>query len=1035
VISVREKRLIAAGCEVRFDQLTRRLYATDASIYQIEPAGVAFPRTTAEAGSVIRTAAEENISVTPRGAGTSLVGNAIGEGLIVDFARHNRRIEHLDIENRSVRVGAGVVLDQLNDFLSPHGFCFGPDVATSSRATIGGMIANNSSGARVPVYGTTADHVISTEIVLADGRIVAVGPKNGSLGQERAQIAALVRGQASEMTERWPPGLLKRWPGYGIERFSRATNNLNEILAGSEGTLAAIFSAELKISPLPREKGLGLIFFASVAEAMQATVDLIDLRPAAIEHIDRPLLDQTRGQLHFQAARDLLELDQKPCEAILIVEFYEDVAGRLAMLQSRSLGRRTRILTDAREMNLVWSVRKAGLSLLTGCVGPKKPVAFIEDAAVRPAQLPEYVRGLQSIMKPLGLEASYYGHAASGLLHVRPALDLHNPDDLKKFRLVADQTSALVRQFKGSLSAEHGVGIARTEYMPEQLGQSLLGVMREIKRVFDPKNIFNPGKIFSDGSEPDGHRHRIDNYLRANFARPIELPFEPRLAFAFKDRSFIGNLEQCNGCGGCRKDAPIMCPTFLATGDEVMSTRGRANIIRWALRRRDGPHRLASASAPLPLGEAITCAGSGDVSLLSHGERRTARSAGSEGEISFDPLHSAELDAALSNCLSCKGCTPECPSNVNLALLKAEMLYARHQRDGLPLRERFFSKVDFLGRLGCIMPRFANALLSASPVRALMEKTLGLSAKRSLPQYANERFDRWFAKHSSGAALDERRSQSRTGNYATVPSTALKTGSDRRYKRGKVILWDDTFVRYHEPQIGVAAVKTLEALGFEVDLIKNRVCCGRPAFSQGNLDLAAKLGQHNVSQLLNSSTSQLPILFLEPSCWSMFVEDYRELKIPQADQIAPRCFLFEKFIDDFFANNPTALSNLTALSSQVSGEDGAVDERQIHVAIHAHCHARSILNPAFMALLVERLPGRKATLLDTGCCGMAGAFGALKEKYDLSVQVAADLLGKLDAAKADVVVASGTSCRHQISDLTNLRPMHMAELLEEAIAD
>src|SRR5438034_4548959 len=344
------------------------------------------------------------------------------------------------------------------------------------------------------------------------------------------------------MSDRWPPGLLKRWPGYGIERFSRAPNNLNEILAGSEGTLAAIFSAELRISPLPSKKGLALIFFASVSDAMQATVALIDLKPAAIEHIDRPLLDQAKGQLHFQGARDLLELDTRPCESILIVEFYDDVAERLSILQSRKVGLRTKILTEPTQMDLVWSVRKSGLSLLTGCIGPAKPVAFIEDAAVRPAQLPEYVRGLRSIMKPLGLEASYYGHAASGLLHVRPVLDMHSDADLKKFRKVADETSALVRQFKGSLSAEHGVGIARTEYMRDQLGDQLLAVMREIKRAFDPKNIFNPGKIFADG------RHRIDNHLRENFTRPLELPFEPVLAYAFKDRSFIGNLEQCNGC-------------------------------------------------------------------------------------------------------------------------------------------------------------------------------------------------------------------------------------------------------------------------------------------------------------------------------------------------------------------------------------------------------------------------------------------------------------------------------------------------------
>src|SRR5213593_872715 len=508
--STQERKIRQTGCDARFDNLTRQLYATDASIYQIEPIGVAFPKSAQQASLVTRAAADAALSVTPRGAGTSLVGNAIGEGLIVEFARYNRQISDLDLEKRCVCVGAGVVLDQLNDFLRPHGFCFGPDVATSSRATLGGMIANNSSGARCPVYGTTADHVTSLEVVMADGRIEKIGPGHESLCAERAEIENLIRARSAEMAERWPPGLIKRWPGYGIERFLRAPNDLTNIFAGSEGTLAAIFSAELKISPLPSEKGLGLIFFSSVDEAMQATVELLDLRPAAIEHIDRPLLDQTKGQLHFQAARDLLDLDTQPCESILIVEFYDDVADRLAILQSRKIGLRMKVLTDAAQMNLVWSVRKSGLSLLTGCVGPAKPVAFIEDAAVRPAQLPEYVRGLQSIMKPLGLEASYYGHAASGLLHVRPVLDLHSAADLKKFRQVANQTSALVRQFKGSLSAEHGVGVARTEYMRDQLGDDLLEVMRAIKNTFDPKNIFNPGKIF-------GFAYKIDNHLRDNF--------------------------------------------------------------------------------------------------------------------------------------------------------------------------------------------------------------------------------------------------------------------------------------------------------------------------------------------------------------------------------------------------------------------------------------------------------------------------------------------------------------------------------------
>src|SRR5438477_10340050 len=610
-------------------------------------------------------------------------------------------------------------------------------------------------------------------------------------------------------------------------------------------------------------------------------------------------------------------------------------------------------------MDLVWGVRKAGLSLLTGCVGAKKPVAFIEDAAVRPAQLPEYVRGLEAIMRPLELEASYYGHAASGLLHVRPVLDLHDPADLKKFRQVADQTSTLVKQFKGSLSAEHGVGIARTEYMREQLGDGLVGAMREIKRIFDPCNRMNPGKIFGSGT------FQIDMSLRENFARPIELPFRPRLAFAFKDHSFVGNLEQCNGCGGCRKDAPTMCPTFLATGEEVMSTRGRANVIRKILQWRENDH---------------------------------------------DSLESEELDAALSNCLSCKGCTPECPSNVNLALLKAELLYAAIRKRGLKLRERILSRPDLLGAIGCTFPRLAKRALEFGPLRSLMEKTIGLSAKRSLPNYTNERFDRWFAKGPVAAVYDRRNDSS--------PAVI-----ERRYS---VILWDDTFVRYNEPHVGMATVKVLDALGVHVSLARGRKCCGRPAFSQGNLDLAAKFAHRNVSQLSTNASpartnSQLPIVFLEPSCYSMFAEDYRELKIPGAESIAQRSFLFEKFVDDLLEREP---------------ERVRFRQHKDSVAIHAHCHAKSILNPAFMARLVEKLPGRKAKVLDTGCCGMAGAFGMMAAKQELSLQVAAPMLEKIRAEGNDVtVVASGTSCRHQISELSEVRPVHMAEFLADSLAE
>ena len=766
-----------------------------------------------------------------------------------------------------------------------------------------------------------------------------VGPGHGTLPQQRALLEDMVVLNALSIAGGFPEGLLKRWPGYALARLAREPNNLLHILSGSEGTLAGIISAELKIVPLPEQRGVGLLFFSSVAEAMQATTELLDLKPAAIEHIDRPLFDQTRGQREFQAVRDLLELDTRPCEAILIVEFFEDVPERLALLEKRKLGLRRRILETPDEAGLVWAMRKAGLSLLTSCKGDVKPVAFIEDAAVRPRDLPEYVNSLQKLMRRCGVQASYYGHAAAGLLHVRPMLDLHRAEDLKKYRQIADEVAALVKQFKGTLSGEHGVGMARTEYLRDQVGEEIYRLMRQIKQAFDPHNLFNPGKIISDD------RYKIDRHLRLSAGYSLKLPFKPVLAFADRDESFTANLEQCNGCGGCLKLTPSMCPTFMATGEEIMSTRGRANAIRAALELRG---------------------------------------------INGDPLRSLELETALSNCLSCKACTTECPSNVNLTLLKAELQLARIRQNGLTLRERFFSSVDRLGRVGCAMPHLANALLTFTPLGYLGRRFLGITSRRTLPRFAPERFDHWFAKRASHA-----------GKF-----------------RGSVILWDDTFVRYHEPHIGMAAVKVLEAAGFEVVLPKLRKCCGRPAFSQGNLDEAARLGRHNLA-LLNSDNSNTPIIFLEPSCYSMFAQDYHELKLPNAKRVAARCFLFEQFIENTLDREPNAL---------------IFNDKPARMMIHVHCHAKSLANSDYMYQLATRLPQREVKMLEAACCGMAGAFGMLESKYKLSVKVAEPIIQVIRSQPfGTIFVASGTSCRQQIKHLVPVRLQHMAEVLAESL--
>lgn len=941
----RKSRLLAdTQCDIRFDDLSCALYATDASIYQIRPFGVAFPKDAKEVSALVRASAAESLPLIPRGAGTGLAGGAIGQGLVMDLSLHHRAITDLNIDARTVRVGAGVVLDDLNTFLRPHGLAFGPDVATSSRATFGGMIGNNSSGARCPLYGTTIDHIRSTELVLPDGRIVDTGPDSPAVRELLARIMRRVEMQSPRIRERFHDRINKRWTGYGLDRLLRAPNDFTRLVGASEGTLGTIVSAELNLVPLPRAKALGLVFFASVTEAMQATVELMDLKPAAIEHIDDVLFNQTRGQLPFKAARALMALDELPCKSILIVEFYEEnadaVEAKLALLDQKRIGLRKLMCRKDADINHVWNMRKAGLSLLSGCKGRAKPVTGIEDAAVPVENLPGFVQGLYDIFKPLGLDGSFYGHAASGLLHVRPVIDLHTLDGLKLFRQVAEEFSALTRKYEGSLSAEHGVGICRSEFMLEQVGPDLLGLMREIKHIVDPKNVMNPGKIFP---EP---RYRIDTNLRQAPDRPININFEPVLAFAARDESFVGNLEQCNGCGGCRKSVPTMCPTFVATGEDLMSTRGRANTIRAVLEGR------VDQSSPA--------------------------------------LNAPALHEALSSCLSCKACTTECPSNVNMALLKAELLHAAHRAHGTPLAARLVSRVDLLGRMGSLFPNLSNRVLAANAMRRVLEWTVGFARQRPLPPYAPQRFDTWFAKTHR------------------APDTA---------PRGRVVLWDDCFVRHNEPGIGQAAVRVLEAAGFEVVLPTDRACCGRPAFSTGCLDTAKAMGQRNLDRF---GFGDETIVFLEPSCYSMFKEDYIELKLEGAQAMAKKVMLFEHFMEELLAREPEAL---------------AFGPGPGHAAIHAHCHTKALTGTAPLVQLARRVPGSEITLLNTGCCGMAGSFGAMKSKYELSLKVAEPLRSQVDALPEDAtVIASGTSCRHQLEHTTGRHALHMAEYLSAALA-
>ncbi len=936
-LSASQRRaLTSTSCSVRFDDPTRVLYATDASIYSVEPAAVAFPRDRKECAAIVCAAAENNLGVTPRGAGTGLAGGALGSDLVIDLSSHLKSISSFNPEAGTIQVGPGVVLDRLNRALANYGLWFGPDVATSSRATLGGMISNNSSGAHAPVYGTTADHVEALEIVLADGSAAWVGAGFSGFEPLRREAEALIMGCSEHIERRLPDDLVKRRPGYDLHRFLRDPGNLAALMAGSEGTLGIVVSAILRVVPRPERRGLGVLFFSSVIEAMQATVELEPLGPAAIEHLDRLVFDQSRGQLNFAAARDFLELDEKPCESLLLVEFFDDVEERLNALSELGIGDRTTICSNSTQQQLVWDLRRAGLSLATGCVGPAKPTTVIEDTCVRPRDLPIYVAGMREILAPLGLEASFYGHAASGLLHVRPTLDLHHAEDIVRLREVADQVSDLVHHFGGSLASEHGVGIARTTYLRDHLGPELTKTTSRVKALFDPHGVMNPGKIVDTG------RWRIDRDLRLGPGSELQLPFEPLATFFEKDLSFTGNLEQCNGCGGCRKESPTMCPTFTVTGDELLSTRGRANVLHAALLGR-----------------------------FSGG------------------LSSPELGDALGACLSCKACKRECPSGVDLALLKAETLQARHDATGPSMADRVIAAADGLGRLGSATAPLANAALRWRSFRLVVERVIGLDATRSLPPFTHQRFDRWF------------RARQR-------PKTA---------PRGRVILWDDTWVRYHEPRVGRAAVQVLEAAGFAVVLPKKRRGCGRPAMSRGLLRKAKILGEHNVSVLQHMA--QDPVLFLEPSTWSMFVDDYRQLGIEGADEVASRCLLFEDFLLQVLDDDPNAL--------EFKKSHGTA-------AIHNHCHAKALADPAVFTRLLERVPGLNARSLASGCCGMAGAFGLMQANQELSRAVAEPLIELVKQLPEGArVVSAGTSCRHQLRELAGCEVFHPAEILARAL--
>jgi FAD/FMN-containing dehydrogenase/Fe-S oxidoreductase len=997
---VRYLRKHTAG-EVRFDDTSRHLYATDASHYQVQPLGVAIPKTFDDLTAAVQIAADLGIPITARGAGTSLTGQSIGPGLVIDCSKYLNAIGEVDVTGRRVRVQPGVVLDHLNRELARFGLTFGPDVATANRATLGGMIGNNSAGARSVVYGQTVDHVRSLTAILSDGSRVHFGPLSATEYERKLELRtregdayraadAAVRDNAAEIERRFPK-IMRKVSGYNLAGLLasggrqppesgeprgadalRSPNSLVPLLVGSEGTLAVVAEAELALVSRPKYRGLLVPQFDSLAAALDALALCLELDPSAVELMDQMLIDLARQQ---RSLKDTMAAVRGRPAALLMVEFSSDeatdVSYRVHEL-ARRLGPAAGLVAavpalDESTRDPLWALRGAAVPLLFGMHGDRKPITFCEDCAVAPERLPEFAARFRDIFHRHGTDGTFYGHASVGCLHIRPVLNLHDPADVATMRRIMEEVTDLVLAFNGSLSGEHGDGLTRSEWNRKMFGPAVYEAFRQVKRGFDPENLLNPGKIVDAPA--------MDENLRVP---PGHVPPDPPTVFDYgRQGGFFRSVELCNGAGVCRKtQGGAMCPSYRATKDEMDTTRARANALRIAL----GSAERGARSAELKTGD---IAGSG----VSHSALRAPRSA----------LASRWVAEVMDLCLSCKACKSECPSNVDLAKLKAEYLHALYERRPRPLGHLLAKHIHRLSPLAARFAGLNNWLTRRPLIRRVLESFAGIDHRRSLPEWHRDHFRKWFTRRAGGVS----------------PPRFVGRGGPTPPAR-PVVLLDDCFTTFQEPQIGQAAVTLLERAGFTVELAG--ICCGRAMISKGFLTDARRLAREGIAKLERYAAAGVPILGLEPSCILTLADEWPEL-VPGG--AAQRVAAAAEMADAWLARQ--------ASDSGVSLELPRGSGKAI---LHAHCHQKALVGSKGSADALKLLPGLDVTVLDAGCCGMAGLFGYEKEHYDLSVRIAnLALVPAVTADPSAAVVATGTSCRHQIRDLTGRIALHPLEVL------
>jgi FAD/FMN-containing dehydrogenase/Fe-S oxidoreductase len=939
----------ALAGEVDFGEPTRTLYATDASIYEEKPAGVVFPADRKDVRRVVEYAREHGISLTPRGAGSSLAGNAIGDGIVLDCERYLDAIVAVDPDAGTATVEPGVVLDDLNDRLAEDGLYFPPDPSTSSTCTIGGMVANDAAGAHSVRHGTTRDNVRSLECVFADGTIATLDRLEGDrlerVCDREDRFGALVRtlrsigrDHAATIDTRYPD-VARNSSGYDLDESVAADESWvdpSKLLIGSEGTLGMITEITLELTERPERRAAALVFYDGVIEAGAAVDGVRGADPSAVELVDADVLGYARDAWGF-------DLVPETAGAALLVEVEGPVARIDDRLDAAVAAARTpatvtveRAATaEARET--LWTIRKASNPLLNRRPGDEQALSFIEDAAVPPERLPDYLERVREILVAHDLDASVFGHAGQGVLHIKPFLDLKTERDRERLRSVSEAVHGVVLDLGGCVSGEHGDGRLRSTHLERMYGETLYDAFRDVKRAADPDDVFNPAKVVPDS---EGRLVGVDENLR--FDGYDSETVETALDFE-TEAGFDALIEQCNGCSKCRTtDGGVMCPSYRADGTEVTSTRGRANALRAAIDGRLGEDALTS-----------------------------------------DWFQKEVLD----RCLACKACETECPTGVDVAKLKTELKHQKHQREGTPIRSRLFANVRLLNRIGSALAPVANRLASFEPGRILLERTVGIDRRRDLPAFARESFLEW---------MDDREA---------LPSAG---------ERGRVVLVPDCYMAYNHPDVGRAAVTVLERLGYAVE-VPEMGCCGRPALSQGMVEHARGEAAANAATLEEYVEAGVPILAGEPSCVSAFKE-------------------YDDLLEDT-AGVPDAAASVSAfLHAEVGSDLEAATPATIgtRVAVHTHCHATAKGFDRATVDVLERA-GYAVDVVDTTCCGMAGAFGYETEHYDLSRSLGEDLAARIHALEPDVVATTGSSCSQQLENLGR-ETVHPLVLLAEATA-